>query len=351
MLDVKQIDGSTHSGSGTIVRQAVALAALTRTDIHIRNVRSNRPRPGLRPQHARVVEAIRSLVGGEAIGNAPGSSELTFRPGPDVVRGPYTWDIGSAGSTVLLAQALLPILSLHGHAEKVRLRGGVFQDFAPSFYHLQHCLLPLLGRMGLGVEARMLRPGYVPAGEGAIELRVRPLDAPLEPLVLPDRGDLRRFWGISLASHLKERRVAERMAAASARMLEASGLTAEVQEMEDETAAQAGAAFAIFADAADGLRLGADRAGAPRRRAEVVGEQATQKLLEDLGTGANVDRYVADQLVIFAALAGGESRWKAPRITGHIESAAWLAGELLGAEVIITDAEVRVQGVGLHPRG
>lgn len=347
---MKEIDGSAYSGSGTIVRQAVALAALTRTDIRITNVRSKRPRPGLRPQHTRVVEAIRSLVAGEAIGNDVGSSELTFRPGSDVVRGTYTWDIGSAGSTVLLAQALLPILSLHGHSETVQLRGGVFQDFAPSFYHLQHCLLPLLARMGLNADTRMLRPGYVPAGEGSIELRVRPLDVPLYSLVLPDRGDILRFWGISLASHLKERRVAERMAAASARMLGQAGLTAEIQEIDDETAAQAGAGFTIFSDDSTGLRLGADRAGAPRRRAEVVGEQAARKLLEDLQTGANVDRYIADQLVIFAALAAGESRWKPPRITGHMQSAAWLARELLGADVVISDGELRVRGVNLRPQ-
>lgn len=347
---VKQIDGSRHSGSGTIVRQAVALASLTRTHIRITNVRSKRPRPGLRLQHTRVVEAIRSLVAGEAIGNEPGSSTLTFRPGPHVVRGPYAWDIGSAGSTVLLAQALLPILSLHGHSETIQLRGGVFQDFAPSFYHLQHCLLPLLGRMGLKVEARMSRPGYVPAGEGIIEMQVRPLYAPLDPLVLPDRGDIRRFWGISLASHLKERRVAERMAEAAKRSLEQMAFEAEIQEVNDETAAQPGAAFAIFADDSTGVCLGADRAGAPKRSAEAVARQATQILLEDLRTRASVDRFTADQLVIFAALADGESRWRPPRITGHIASATWLAGELLGAEVVIADGEVRVRGVGLRPR-
>lgn len=346
---MKEIDGGAYSGSGTIVRQAVALAALTRTDIRITNARSNRPRPGLRPQHTSMVEAIRSLVGGEAIGNEPGSSELSFRPGSDVVRGTYTWGIGSAGSTVLLAQALLPILSLHGHSETVQLRGGVFQDFAPSFYHLRHCLLPLLAKMGLNVDARMLRPGYVPAGEGSIELLVKPLDAPLHSLVLPDRGDIRRFWGISLASHLKERRVAGRMAQASKQLLGLAGLTAEIQEIDDETAAQAGAGFAIFADDSTGLRLGADRAGAPRRRAEVVGEQAARELLEDLQTGANVDRYIADQLVVFAALAAGESRWRPPRITGHVESAAWLVRELLGADVAISDGEVRVRGVAFPP--
>nr|NIR33937.1 RNA 3'-phosphate cyclase [Desulfuromonadales bacterium]NIR46310.1 RNA 3'-phosphate cyclase [Gemmatimonadota bacterium]NIT68614.1 RNA 3'-phosphate cyclase [Gemmatimonadota bacterium]NIU53143.1 RNA 3'-phosphate cyclase [Gemmatimonadota bacterium]NIV25310.1 RNA 3'-phosphate cyclase [Gemmatimonadota bacterium] len=51
-----EIDGSRYSGSGTIVRQATMLAALTRRPVRLVNVRVRRPQPGLRPQHVRVVE-------------------------------------------------------------------------------------------------------------------------------------------------------------------------------------------------------------------------------------------------------------------------------------------------------
>jgi len=347
---VKEIDGSSYSGSGTIVRQAVALAALTGTDIRITNVRSKRPNPGLRAQHTSVVEAIRSLVDGKTDGNAVGSSSLLFQPGREVVRGSYAWDIGSAGSTVLLAQALLPLIAFHRHEATVQLSGGVFQDFAPSFYHLEYSLMPLLGRMGLTVDARMLRPGYVPVGQGSIEMDVCRLDAPLQPLTLEDRGEVRRVWGISLASHLSRRKVARRMADAARALLESVGYAAEIEEVDDETAAQPGAAVAVFADTAAGVTLGADRAGAPRRMAEAVGHHAARVLLEDLQTHASVDRFTADQLIIFAGLADGESRWRIPRLTDHIEAGAWLAREFLGAEVILSDGEVRVHGVGFTPR-
>jgi len=170
---LKDLDGSCYSGSGTIVRQAMSLAALTGTDIRITNIRSKRPHPGLRLQHTWVVEAIRGLVGGKADGNDVGSSTLAFKPGREAVRTRYGWDIGSAGSTILLAQALLPLVAFHRHEATIQLRGGVFQDFAPSFYHLDHSLLPLLRRMGLPVAARMLRPGYVPRGRRGDRARRR----------------------------------------------------------------------------------------------------------------------------------------------------------------------------------
>lgn len=40
-----EIDSARYSGSGTIVRQAVALAALTGRPVRIRNVRASTPTP------------------------------------------------------------------------------------------------------------------------------------------------------------------------------------------------------------------------------------------------------------------------------------------------------------------
>lgn len=41
----------------------------------------------------------------------------------------------------------------------MEIHGGLFQDFAPSPFHLEFVLLPLLARMGLAAEVEMLRPG------------------------------------------------------------------------------------------------------------------------------------------------------------------------------------------------
>lgn len=346
-----EIDGARYSGSGTIVRQAVALAALTGRPVRIRNVRASRPNPGLRAQHSRVVEAIAQISGAQTEGNRVGSRELTFVPGGNLAQAEGVWDIGSAGSTVLLALAILPLLAFAGRPAAVELRGGLFQDFAPSFYHFRHVVLPLLGRMGLAAEAVMLRPGYVPQGGGALRLTVSAAAPPLRPLVLERPGPVRRVWGIALASHLEQRRVAERMAATAAQDLADAGYSAEFQTINDDTAAQPGAALAAFADRGGVMRLGADRAGAPRRSAEEIGRSVARALKEEIASGATVDRYAADQIIIFAALAAGESRFRVAATTDHIASGAWLVGEFLGVSVRIGEQEVSVTGVGFTRPG
>ena len=341
-----EIDGSLYSGSGTIVRQAVAFAALTGTAIHIFNVRIKRPKPGLRRQHAQAVEAIRQLVDGRTEGAVAGAGEFVFRPGKPTRSQNFTWDIGSAGSTTALALAVLPVLALGAAPVSIELRGGLFQDFAPSFYHFEHVLLVLLRRMGVEASARMERPGYVPSGQGIWHLAVTPARRTLRSLLLDSPGTVERIWGIALASRLKEQSVSDRMAESAKRAFGAAGYHADIQVLYEESALQPGAGLAVFADLSSGARLGSDRAGAPGRRSETIGRYVARCLNEDLKTGATLDRYASDQIIPLAALAAGESKFRIPRVSEHIESSAWLSREFLGAEVRADGHELVVKGVG-----
>lgn len=346
-----EIDGSLFSGSGTIVRQAVALAALTGKPVHIINARVRRPKPGLRPQHVRVVEAICELVGGRTEGVEVGSQEIVFRPGQARGGRSYMWDIGSAGSTTMLGLALLPVLAFGRAGAEVELKGGLFQDFAPSFYHLERVLLPLLGTMGLNGRAKMVRPGYVPTGGGILRLQVEPVAGRLSPLILQEGAGVERVWGVALASHLEERKVSHRMAEAAIGIFERGGYRADIEICYDTSALQPGAAFAAFADLASGSRLGADRAGAPGRRAEAIGRQVAAELIGELRAGASVDRFAADQMILFAALAAGESRFRTSQITEHVHTSAWLAKEFLETEITIEEKTLAVKGVGFSKAG
>ncbi|MER3423778.1 MAG: hypothetical protein C4293_11670 [Nitrospiraceae bacterium] len=117
----------------------------------------------------------------------------------------------------------------------------------------------------------------------------------------------------------------------------------------DTTAPQPGAALAAFADCGGGVRLGADRAGAPGRPAEVIGRCVASQLLEELKTGAALDRFASDQIIPFAALAAGESRFSIPMTTDHIQSSAWMAMLFLEAEVRIHGHMLSVTGAGFRP--
>jgi RNA 3'-terminal phosphate cyclase (ATP) len=343
------IDGSRYSGSGTIVRQAVAFSALTGRPIHVVNARAKRDKPGLRPQHLRVVEAIAELVNGRTEGLVQGSQEFVFCPGSLRAGRRYHWAIGSAGSTTMLALGVLPVLAFSGSPVTVELRGGLFQDFAPSVFHLQHVLLPLLREMGLQASMEMARPGYVPKGEGILNLTVTPLAAPLRAVTREEPGPVKSLWGIALSSHLEERQVSRRMADTARDLLAKAGYRADIELRHDTESVQRGAALALFADQGETVRLGADEAGALRRSAESIGKHVAKQLLEELASGATLDRFAADQIIPFAALAAGESRFLIPTVTDHVLTSAWLAEEFLDARVSLDGRQLVIHGAGFAP--
>jgi RNA 3'-terminal phosphate cyclase (ATP) len=341
------IDGAQKSGSGTIVRSAVALAALLGQPLHLVNARAKRPKPGLRPQHLSAVLACAELCGATTSGVQVGSSEFTFVPGKRISGGTFTWDIGTAGSATMLALGILPVACFAESPVIARITGGVFQDFAPSPHHMQQVLTPLLQRMGVTLELRLLRAGYVPAGAGVIEVRVQPTKRPFTALTLTEQGLVRHVSGVAFSSHLQARRVSERMARVCSQLLTEAGLSCQIDQVYDSTAQHAGASLAVWAESTTHCLFGADRAGALRRSSEAIGQFVARTFLADLSTGATVDRHIADQLILFAALAAGTSQYLIPRQTDHVESNLWLAAHF-GVQVGLQAQLVTIEGLGFR---
>ncbi len=341
-----EIDGSMHSGSGTVFRYAVALAALLGEPLRIRHIRARREKPGLRPQHLHAARACAVFCGGQLSGDEVGSREIVFRPGRSRRGGAYRFDIGTAGSAAMLAFTLLPLALFAEMPSRFSLSGGLFQDFAPSAFHLRDVLFPHLEGMGARIRLKIERPGYVPKGGGRLILEVEPIRRGLVPLTRLEQGSLRQIRGISLASNLADQKVGERMAQ-SCRELLSGTAPVEIDVLQDSSALQRGAALFLKADTTTGCILGADRAGKPGRRSEAIAAFVVSTLREDLASGATVDRHLADQLILFAALADGQTRYRIPMMTDHVESNLWIVETMLGARTARDGSIITVGGIGL----
>jgi RNA 3'-terminal phosphate cyclase (ATP) len=340
------IDGAQMSGSGTIVRYAVALAALFGETVRIINARLRRRDPGLRPQHVTSVRACAELCGATVESVEVGSRTFEFAPGPHIAGGSFEWDIGTAGSATMLALSVLPVACFAAAPVRARITGGVFQDFAPSPFHMHRVLAPLLRSMGAEVTLDVTRPGYVPGGGGIIEINVVPRRQGLDALVLDAPGHVSDVHGIALSSHLVERRVSERMASVCEEQIRGAGMACAIDRVDDVRAVHAGACLAIWAKSSTGSSFGADRAGKFGRSSEQIGHYVAATFLEDVRSGATVDRHLADQLVLFCALAQRTSRYIVPSHTGHLESNLWLVAQF-GAGVAVDAGRVEIQGLGL----
>ncbi len=182
------IDGSQGEGGGQILRSSLALSALTGQPFHIQNIRAGREKPGLMRQHLTAVNAAAAICSAGVQGAAIGSRELTFHPNR-VKPGDYTFSVGSAGSTTLVLQTVLPPLMLADASSTLTLEGGTHNIHAPPFDFLEKTFLPIVNRMGPKVSIMLERAGFYPAGGGRFTARIEPVKK-LEPVELIERGPI-----------------------------------------------------------------------------------------------------------------------------------------------------------------
>ena len=327
-----EIDGSQKSGSGTILRLSVALAAILGKPLHIYNIRQNRPQPGLRPQHLEAVLTAAKLCNAEVRGAELNSRELWFTP-RKIKGGKIEAEIGTAGSIPMLLMTVLPICAFAENTVHLRVsKGGTDVQHSPTINYMRFVFLPTLRRMGLNATLTVQKYGYYPKGMGEVTLTVEPCTT-LKPIFLESFGKIEAVKGISVCTFLADRRVAERQAKAANQYLRERGYTADIQIVNDKSnPMQKGSSIVLWAETDTGVIIGADAIGEIRKTSETVGKEAAEKLVAELSTKPTVDIHLADMLIPYAALAKGKSAFLSRTISEHLETNIWLAEKILEAK-------------------
>jgi RNA 3'-terminal phosphate cyclase (ATP) len=331
-----EIDGSYKSGSGTILRLSVALAAITGEPLHIYNIRYKRRQPGLRPQHLESVNTAAKLCNAETKGVTLGSSELWFKPS-GIICGEVGAKIGTAGSISMLLLTVLPICAFAKDNVRVHvLDGGTDVRYAPTINYLKHVLLPTLERMGLQASLTVKRFGYYPKGMGEVILDVIPVSK-LKSISIEEFGEITEIEGISVCTFLEKQRVAERQAEAAIKILRNQGYYTKIRVVNDRSnPLQKGSSLMLWAKTSTCTILGGDAIGEVRKSSEVVGKEATENLLKEIDAKVTVDVHLADILVPYVALAKGSSTYLTREITDHLDTNIWLTEKILDTKFKIS---------------
>ena len=295
------IDGSEGEGGGQVVRNACALSLVTGQPFRITNIRGGRAKPGLMRQHVTAVEAALAVGGAYAEGVAVGSSELTFAPGR-ATSGEYRFAVGTAGSACLVLQTILMPLLLAAAPSRLVLEGGTHNMMAPPFEFIDRVFLPVINRMGPNVSARLTRHGFYPRGGGRIEVDITP--GSLNPIDCIDRGALRSVSATALIAGLPSD-VAAREIATARKLLPGwpEDAFAVRQLPEEQGPGNALLLEAVFEHTTE-VVTGFGKLGVS---AETLARTAAQRMIGFLASDAFAGPYLADQLLLPFALAGGGS--------------------------------------------
>jgi RNA 3'-terminal phosphate cyclase (ATP) len=298
---VLTIDGSFGEGGGQILRSSLALSMITGTPFRIENIRANRDPPGLARQHLTSVTSAAAVCGAEVDGAELRSRALTFRPGP-VRPGDYSFSVGSAGSTTLVLQTVLPPLLLAAGPSTLTLEGGTHNPFAPPLDFLYRAFLPIVNRMGPRVETALEQPGFAPRGGGRLIATVQPVQR-LSPVHIPERGPLKHRHARAVVAGIP-RHVAERELTVVRQRLGWNPAECEVVELPEAYGPGNIVTLEIESEHINEVFTGVGMRGV---RAEAVAEGATNSAKRYLDADVPVGDCLADQLLLPLALAGGGS--------------------------------------------
>jgi RNA 3'-terminal phosphate cyclase (ATP) len=325
-----EIDGSYGEGGGQILRTALALSAILRKPFTIHHIRSKRKNPGLQAQHLEAVGALTKITEAHTEGVKFGSQKITFFP-QRIFSGDYQFEVKTAGSILLLSQAIFLPLCVAQGPSRVTLVGGTHVPWSPPFHYFSRVLLPILEPMGISVDATLEKWGFYPQGGGRIQLNIKPVHA-LKPIHLTDRGSLKKIWGLSTLSNLP-RPVAERQKdQALKRIQKELKMDAEINILYDAPSNGPGSFLFLLVEYEKTV-AGFSSLGKKGKPAEKVADEAVDDLKDYLSSEGCIDPHLADQLVPFMILAKGNSSFTTTKMTEHLLTNLWVLGHFLQVKV------------------
>jgi len=296
------IDGSQGEGGGQVLRTALTLSIITQQNIEIINIRAGRKKTGLLRQHLTSVLAAQEICGAMVEGVELGSTHIRFSPGK-VKPGNFHFAIGTAGSTVLVCQTILPVLALAKEPSTITFEGGTHNGMSPSLSFLEHSFLPVLKTMGVNCTIQTASLGFYPAGGGKWQLHVEPTKA-LKPIHLNDAGcnfaQNNENCSLTALVSLLPEHIGQREIKTAKNILNWQEAASQVKKV---TTPGTGNSFQLSIKCKTHNSV-FEVVGESGISAEKVAKKAASRVRQFIHAQAAVEEYLADQLLLLIALAG-----------------------------------------------
>jgi len=321
-----EIDGGYGEGGGQVARMAISMACVTGKPVKIYNIRKGRSSPGLKAQHITAIKGVARLCEGKLIGCNMGSTEVEFNPGK-IKHGVFKLNVGTAGAVTLVLQPLIPVAAFANDHVTFEITSGTDVKWCPTIDYFENVFCSYMDQIGLDINLRISKRGFYPKGAGKVRVVVTPWKD-RKPFNHIKQGKLKRIDVFSVASEeLKRARVAERQAKGFENAIHKKYHNFfEDKEISYVKTASVGTSFHAHAHFKH-AKLGVATIGEIRKRAEVIGGDAGERLLKEINSGATVDHRMADQLLPYLAFVGG--KFKTSRISNHLKTNAWVIQQFL----------------------
>ncbi|MGC9059351.1 MAG: RNA 3'-terminal phosphate cyclase, partial [Candidatus Aenigmatarchaeota archaeon] len=271
-----------------------------------------------------------------------GSTEITFIPKRLEIPEKILIDIKTAGSVTLLLQTLLPILIFSNKKVSLTIFGGTDTKGAPTINYYIKVFLYYLEKFGVKCKIDVEKYGFYPKGGGKVKVEVEGVRE-LKAVKFLERGKLREISAFSLASkELQKAKVAERQLIGLEEVI--GKVNKNLRYVDSLSVGTSLLAIAEY----ENCILGKDGLGEKGKKAEDVGKEVGIELKKSIESNACLDKFMADQILIFAALAKGTSEFTIEEFTEHVETNIKVCEQLLNVKFEKEGNKIKVSGIGFQ---
>jgi len=290
------------------------------------------------------IRALKLITNARVKGDAIGSTELIFEP-EEVKAGDYLFVIGTAGSTSLLLQTIILPLIFAKSRSSLSLKGGTHVPFSPPFHYISEVFIPILKKLGISIETKIESYGFYPKGGGKVRVEIIP-SGKIKGMGFLVRGEIKNLRGISGVGNLPLS-IAERQKDEALKLLASEGLKAEIETLSVLTPGQG--TFMFLGAETDYCLAGFSSLGERGKRAELVGEEAAKNFLSYYSTSCCFDHHMADQIVLYLAIAQEESSFTTSEISNHLLTNLWVIEKFSGASYKVEGEMGKLGKITIYP--
>ncbi|KAF1931917.1 EPT/RTPC-like protein [Didymella exigua CBS 183.55] len=302
------LEGTTLEGGGQLLRVALGLSSLIKKPIHITNIRGKRSSGGgLKVQHLTSMLWLGRASNAQISGAGLKSKEITFRPhtlpsiNPDLLAGHVSISQNTPGGITLVLQAVLPYI----------LFSGAQAANSPSLDYVLQVLIPMLSLIGVPhISSTLHSRGWSQRRTrlGSTTFSITPLTSALPAFHLQDRGAINSKHATIIAPLGSEH-----------------GFRDNLDLMLEKRRAH------FFGTQSPDITISV-RAGKTTRIVPHMVRKVSDDLLPEIAHGGCVDEWMADQLVVYQALAHGSNRVHRGEAKSslHVQTVMWVAERVAG---------------------
>ncbi|MFX1320259.1 MAG: RNA 3'-terminal phosphate cyclase [Promethearchaeota archaeon] len=323
-LDFLEINGAMGEGGGAILRLGAGFSILFNQPIRIKNIRANRPKPGLRTQHMLGLKTLSELTSSTLSECHVGTKKVTLIPNKKI-KDKIQVNINTAASLGLLLQPIqISCLALN-KPEKIELilnGGGTFGKWAPSLTYLQEVTYQIFNNSGLKIDIDIDQHGFYPKGGAKVKCVIYPPTNKIKPINLIDLGNLENINGeIILTNQLKKSNINERIKRTIEQQVRKSIKLETNIKYKFVNSYSPGVGLFLWAHSDTGAIISTGTIlGEKQITSEKLGTIAANEILKYIKNEIPVDNFLSDQLIPLMAYCSGASKIKVLEITNHTKT-------------------------------